>query len=815
MAEPTKRPFIDNKSNVRRGPDRGTIHFAFPPPTETDRTARVLADAAANSNNTAIVGAAAGTDTMRSTEAPSSTGLPASNSNRRAGILRRPDEPQQTHSQRIASPMNIHFDQLLASALAGLPESSTSTLANSPRQTSNQLLDFSKLHAHPLQMPDVSLKTPKTATTVAFERPQNVGSSAKTSPRTAESSSTSTEQTHVKDTRSTQTAKVPNAGAVNVPHWLRPSPMQVYPYNFIMAVRKKLELIANPTLSTAANTQNQIASLTPRARPGNFKKKNTSASDFQQKLQQQQSDATVFAQQEAAEQQRKNAEQTPSESDGLTNLSSMSLQVPPSTSHSKNNDPNQMPSHKHHNSDSDSQATISVSSAIFSQSSPEKKPIGVATTAVEPLSTKAIADLRVVSSATKPSTKLGKSKHIGYPFVNTRRGSEIPDKTQNTRQTSSTSVTQLDKSNIIDMLDSFNRSLSHAISVNQQLHETLNRPTIETFGSKPSPTVPSVSNREEYSSKFDSISSQATLSQPNTGKTVSSQSTSLLENESSIESSVIVTAAPSFRTEGEANTLHSPIVSDSTASKTGATTTASSGQSTLIETNQSVTQTSLASGVDPKSASSIRTQIGTSDEPLSPNLTVTSVARHFEENYAALPSVRSLESKNWPAAVAQSPISTDRFNCMESSAKNSVRSSTTSTTVTMKSLHAGDLVAHDETTKENNVSMSNVENRDNAFRRASDQELNKSIGSDIFAVFNQTDFEYSIHKTHGAHSTSTTTTTLVSDANISYSALGMVRKMKLNNTAQFYLFILNTFVFFSMINCSKAKIKSLAISPPC
>lgn len=773
FAEPTKRPFIDTKPKMRRGPDRGTIHFAFAPPqTETDRSAHVISEPATVNNaaaTAAVIVADATNEAMYSPDTAPTTSQSASN--RRAGILRRPDEP---NSQRIASPMNIHFDQLLAPRLEGMhPLSSASALTDSPRQTtSSQLLDYSKVHAHALEMPDVKLHT---TTAVAGVRSKNAVASKNTPLFSVESAP----PTHHERTASG------GVDTVNVPHWLRPSPTQVYPYNFIMAVRKKLELIANPTQS-AVHTKTENAAETPRARPSYFKKKNTPASGFRKKLQrpEMKDPSNVLNQDSIA---NFAAEPTPkrteimSESDALTNLSSMSLQVPPSSSHNKNKARKNNANKQHQTSDSDSQATLSISSAIFSQSSPEKKKPIIAA-AVEPLSTEAITDLRVNSSVTKTRSK---STSIAYPFVNTRRGSDMPSKTQDTRIRSTSSTTQLDKSNIINMLDSFNRSLSHAISVNQKLHETLNRPAIETPRSTEPPKISSASNREEYSSKFDSISSQATLSQPNTAKSASSPSTSLLENESSIESSVIVPAdsARSFQTDS-IKTAFSTVASDTAASKTSTSsaTATSSGQSTLIETNQtSITQTSLASATtERKSVSSIPTQIGTAEELVS-NATVSSVVRHFEENYNAPLSERSLDAPNWQVADAQSPISVNRN---ELSAKDSVQSLTTSTTVTIRSLNGEDMVAIDDANKENlstnairtNYKMRNkgeeieLVEEDDKYRRASDRELNKSIGSDIFVVFNQTDIEYSLQ--HTAHSTSTTT--LVSEANISYSTLGMV-----------------------------------------
>ncbi|KAL5289013.1 CEP350 family protein [Megaselia abdita] len=62
----------------------------------------------------------------------------------------------------------------------------------------------------------------------------------------------------------TQTQAETQSEKKDIPYWLKPSPVQMYPYNFIMAVRKKLEAIANPAVVKGTNVQKRgISQETP------------------------------------------------------------------------------------------------------------------------------------------------------------------------------------------------------------------------------------------------------------------------------------------------------------------------------------------------------------------------------------------------------------------------------------------------------------------------------------------------------------------------------------------------------------------------
>lgn len=57
----------------------------------------------------------------------------------------------------------------------------------------------------------------------------------------------------------TESEKPTQSAKKDIPYWLKPSPVQMYPYNFIMAVRKKLEAISNPAVAKGSNIQGRTS----------------------------------------------------------------------------------------------------------------------------------------------------------------------------------------------------------------------------------------------------------------------------------------------------------------------------------------------------------------------------------------------------------------------------------------------------------------------------------------------------------------------------------------------------------------------------
>lgn len=771
-APPKLRPCITNTMQKRRGPDRGTIQFAY----ATDTPHQIVSPSA---------DATAAEDSSYANAQTTAMPVNDNSTHRRVGILRRTDTSPTNSSSHppVPSPLNIHFDQLLSTGRLQATNLSESGIfgESSPRPQ-----PASHRAPQSLQMPDVKLQT---STTIGDNRSKQTQQSAKTPPTTD------------------GIVAADEAAAANVPYWLRPSPMQIYPYNFIMAVRKKLDLIANPTLSVNGVAKADNSS---NARHSYFKKKSIRSSgglsrkslDKKAPLDNKAPNVAPTAPIDRPTEVAKSSKHDlVSDSDAITTLSSISLLLPPTNSRSLKPPANQHTRPTH--SDSDSQATLSMSSAILSHSSPDKK-MPPNRIAVEPLSTDTIAAMRLVSGAksvadsaiaNKRTIAAATSSTFGLPFVNCRRGTAGPpsSKSHSTRRhwsgngngksssssSKSAAPITLDRSNIMDMLDSFNRSLSHAISVNQQLHDTLNRPAPQqsatSTAAESSVRTSNKSAKDEYSSQFDSTTS----SLPTSAKAANaSESTSLLENESGIPLTAttrntvptesIPTDLSQFTESARSNEERPPPVVKRFSDLATASTAASVPTTSTTSSVRSAPSAKLASSI----VSCIRPQIDCDDIS-----SVSTAARHFDQSYSAAPSVLSVDAHNSLPAYA-SPLSTDRL--LKPETTSPMLSSTTST-LTIKSMR---IDSHNEHNKEN-VSVNS--NEENTARMMADTkrpaasadvvpDLNQSIGSDIFAVFNQTDIEFtSVLQTGNSMAHSSSTTTIVSEANVSYATLGMVR----------------------------------------
>lgn len=157
--------------------------------------------------------------------------------------------------------------------------------------------------------------------------------------------------------------------------------------------------------------------------------------------------------------------------------------------------------------------------------------------------------------------------------------------------------------------------------------------------------------------------------------------------------------------------------------------------------------------------------------------------RTFDQSYGAVPSERCLDANNSLATDA-SPLSTGRLLKPATTPLHSARSST----LTIKSMRIESNTSTSHGSGRNGHNKENVSNNSYATKTsgpmAADTKLetgaaigpDQSIGSDIFAVFNQTDVEFSsvVQTGNAIARSSSTTTTIMSEANISYSTLGMV-----------------------------------------
>ncbi|KAG4073966.1 hypothetical protein HA402_014171 [Bradysia odoriphaga] len=288
------------------------------------------------------------------------------------------------------------------------------------------------------------------------------------------------------------TIRTRNDSKHSIPFWLKPTSTQTYPYNFIMAVRKKLESVTQPVL---VDPPPKFPSETPLARPKNSR--NLHATNFRQNLDKAEETSVAHESSkvlismidsipamksvnrkpdEKIEEDRTGDNeiyqpQPASGSEELsTNFSSISLHITDRNTMSElSSIRSEQPNHtinpskisQHFDVVSDGDDTT-ISSAILSQHSPEKrsKPQNFV---AAPLSTDGIKDLQIRSSNASSTPRRTKETSQFHPFVNTLRGDcSINETTIN-----------LDQRSMAEMFETFSKNLSQVISVNERLHSAL------------------------------------------------------------------------------------------------------------------------------------------------------------------------------------------------------------------------------------------------------------------------------------------------------------------------------------------------------
>lgn len=234
--------------------------------------------------------------------------------------------------------------------------------------------------------------------------------------------------------------------------WLRPTPVQPYPYNFIMAVRKKLELVTHPVQKSSNSAAKSQLTLF-----GNYLDEPFALSSPNEIVQQGQSKSHESSKGGSVirtEFEHSKIQPTINSSHSeeySTNFSSVTLKtLDRSQTHasgiltSTKISSQQIPKE-------DSQDTLSISSGILSLSSPEKRQqnlttkIGINERQPTPLSTNHADSLHIVS------------RSISQQSANEQSFVPAPLDVQK-------------------MLSDFNESLSQVIRVNQQLHTVLSNP---------------------------------------------------------------------------------------------------------------------------------------------------------------------------------------------------------------------------------------------------------------------------------------------------------------------------------------------------
>lgn len=274
----------------------------------------------------------------------------------------------------------------------------------------------------------------------------------------------------------------------DIPYWLRPTPVQPYPYNFIMAVRKKLESITHP-----------VVSVKPRQWPNP-----TEHPTFHSPLPR---PDTLFE-----SHYRRNLERHQSESEKSTSENVQSLNVSPTKSsahieHSagqqeysmdfssvtfeSKRDRSHVLSESKRKSVGASQDTLSISSGILSHSSPEKKIRTVTTNGTKhleksetawqpsPLTTDNVDGLQITSRSLTQNERISDAHSIvSHQSVASSAASHINfGRGRDYNGRGLPSFRQLSKKQSFEqLLDDFKSSLSAAIEANQHLRHLLSNP---------------------------------------------------------------------------------------------------------------------------------------------------------------------------------------------------------------------------------------------------------------------------------------------------------------------------------------------------
>lgn len=290
-----------------------------------------------------------------------------------------------------------------------------------------------------------------------------------------------------------------------IPFWLRPSPVQPYPYNFIMAVRKKLESITHPVFFTGqqqppnlhpASYQSPVAR--PQAKFGSHFRRNFDRMTSE-------SEPENIESNEAISVKVSNGAQHSAE------LAEYTMDFSSVTMQSKQNESEGKPKSQH-KSVRASQDTLSISSGILS--SPEKRTKTSPSNGViaqndddeqrqpSPLTTDNVDGLHITSNSlshleqisgeigtnttsqsvkshrpsiqsNQPSERSMRSSIQNSSIsshINFHRGKDYDSTPQTNGQTLNR------KQHVEDLLKDFTTSLSQAIEVNHRLHSILSNP---------------------------------------------------------------------------------------------------------------------------------------------------------------------------------------------------------------------------------------------------------------------------------------------------------------------------------------------------
>lgn len=337
----------------------------------------------------------------------------------------------------------------------------------------------------------------------------------------------------------------------DIPFWLRPSPVQMYPYNFIMAVRKKLEAITNPVSIPKGDRQRkQIELTTPSAASFASPVSRPNAqfiSEFRQNLELKDPSESDKSLSDVEHQNRKSASVADKSDTGSNDMGSnhngtASHRVSNLLIHSSEPEEYSMNFSPAYSSlklkkdelekqrkARDSQDTLSISSSILSQSSPEKRRQGkkvagehsrdaeVQQRQMSPLSTDHVNGLHIQSRNISQQSSVEQ----------VRRSDTL---NSNIESSVGRSVGQSNEKSedVQKLLRDFNESLSMVIKVNKHLRRVLSTPPSRGSSSK----VGSYSKQStKYSDDFEQTS--GTLGPSTVGEEIPPTEASFKQNVSS------------------------------------------------------------------------------------------------------------------------------------------------------------------------------------------------------------------------------------------------------------------------------------------
>lgn len=275
-----------------------------------------------------------------------------------------------------------------------------------------------------------------------------------------------------------------------IPFWLRPTPVQPYPYNFIVAVRKKLESITNPVYSPLKSQKwpnpmdHQIFHHSPLSRPDT-----KFESRYRQNLDRRQSESDK-SMTENVKSSEISPEKIVNQIDSSPEQKEYSMDFS-SVVESRHDQSNVLLKPKR-KSIRGSQDTLSISSGILSHSSPEKKmrPRRRKLKSIKndeerppsPLTTDNVDGLQITSrnSVSSHNERISNaSSAVSRQSLRSTVTSHINfGRGRDYSIGSLQSLSKLsDQQSVHEMLDDFKANLSVAIEANERLHDILSNPS--------------------------------------------------------------------------------------------------------------------------------------------------------------------------------------------------------------------------------------------------------------------------------------------------------------------------------------------------